>query len=311
MSCLYITSRIGDSCKGIGFGVVEIAITAYFHVGMRRLESIRKNSQRITAVAGPSEILKHSGKHGALMKRWAVLTVLLYALALLVLTAPALLIAFGAWAKDPGLHPVLQVYSEAGYWILLVILVGGQALFLLLPIHVSERRLPARRPVRILIFVTGFFLANLLFAGLLSIVMAGFKEDGLFLFRYFSPTSYSTRLSWGQEEPFLGMLISLPVFWILWALVFRSFAKSDDPNGLVKRATRWLLRGSILELLIAVPSHIIVRRRGDCCAPILTFWGIATGISVMLLCFGPGVFFLFAERFKRLQSKSAKAVRTG
>ena len=34
-----------------------------------------------------------------------------------------------------------------------------------------------------------------------------------------------------------------------------------------------------------------------------TFWGIATGISVMLLCFGPGVFFLFVERFRRLQPK--------
>jgi hypothetical protein len=34
-----------------------------------------------------------------------------------------------------------------------------------------------------------------------------------------------------------------------------------------------------------------------------TFWGIATGISVMLLCFGPGVYFLFVERFERLKPK--------
>jgi hypothetical protein len=73
---------------------------------------------------------------------------------------------------------------------------------------------------------------------------------------------------------------------------------------LLKRSLRWLLRGSILELLVAVPSHIIVRRRGDCCAPLGTFWGIATGISVMLLCFGPSVFFLFVERFERLKPKS-------
>jgi hypothetical protein len=37
--------------------------------------------------------------------------------------------------------------------------------------------------------------------------------------------------------------------------------------------------GSILELLVAVPSHIIVRRRGDCCAPLGTFCGTATGIA--------------------------------
>ena len=42
---------------------------------------------------------------------------------------------------------------------------------------------------------------------------------------------------------------------------FYRFAKTDDPNTLVKRTTRWLLRGSILELLVAVPSHIIARNR--------------------------------------------------
>ena len=82
-------------------------------------------------------------------------------------------------------------------------------------------------------------------------------------------------------------------------MMFYRYAKDDDPNALVKRSTRWLLRGSILELLVVVPSHIIVRRRDDCCAPMGTFWGITTGISIMLLCFGPGVFFLFAERIRR------------
>jgi len=50
-----------------------------------------------------------------------------------------------------------------------------------------------------------------------------------------------------------------------------------------------------------VPSHIIVRNRNDCCAPMGTFWGITTGLSIMLLCFGPGVFFLFVERCGRLR----------
>ena len=100
------------------------------------------------------------------------------------------------------------------------------------------------------------------------------------------------------------MLLTVLIFWLIWTVVFWRFAKSDDPSSLLKRLTRWLLRGSILELLVAVPSHVIVRRRDDCCAPAGTFWGIATGISVMLLCFGPGVFFLFVERFQRLQPKS-------
>ena len=40
------------------------------------------------------------------------------------------------------------------------------------------------------------------------------------------------------------------------------------------------------------------------------FWGIATGISVMLLCFGPGVYFLFVERFGRLKPKAAPIGKT-
>ena len=34
-----------------------------------------------------------------IMKRWAILTILLYAMALLLLTVPVILIAFGNWGK--------------------------------------------------------------------------------------------------------------------------------------------------------------------------------------------------------------------
>jgi hypothetical protein len=237
------------------------------------------------------------------MKRWAALTVLLYAVALLLLTVPAIWIAFNGWSdKGVSLQNALKMYLRWGYWLWLAVLVAGQAL-LLLPINIAERRLPARRPLKTPVIVTAFFLANLCFAGLLSILCLYFKEDGINFFGYFlppkpnqvSPPDYSTEL---------GAVITGLAFWIIWAVIFRSFTRSDDSDSLLKRSTRWLLRGSILELLVAVPSHIIVRRRGDCCAPLGTFWGIATGISVMLLCFGPGVFFLFVERFARLKPKS-------
>ena len=238
------------------------------------------------------------------MKRWAILTVLLYAVALLLLTVPVLLIAFGGWGKNndnKGLHETLQIYSEWGYWLWFAVLVAGQALLLLLPINIAERRLPARRPLKTPVIVTAFFLANLVFAGIFSIVCAGFGDK---IPEYFD-------LSYPNDPSGVGALLTaistLLIFWLVWSIVFRHFAAADSPESLLKRSTRWLLRGSILELLVAVPSHIIVRRRGDCCAPIGTFWGIATGISVMLLCFGPGVFFLFVERCQRLQPKSPDA----
>src|SRR5439155_5826227 len=100
-----------------------------------------------------------------------------------------------------------------------------------------------------------------------------------------------------------AVLATLVTLWGVWFVVFSRFAAAHAPESLVNRAARWLLCGSILELLIAVPSHIMVRRRDDCCARVSTFWGIATGISVMLIAFGPAVFLLFAQRMRRLQPR--------
>jgi len=241
------------------------------------------------------------------MKRWALLTVLLYAAALLLLTVPAIWIAFSGWSeKGVSLPNALKMYLRWAYWLWLAVFVAGQALLLLLPIHIAERRLPARRPLKVPVIVTAFFLANLCFAFLLSLLCLYFQEDGVNFFGYFLPFKPNQVAPSNFSTEFGAAIIGL-AFWVIWAVVFRSFAKADDADTLLKRITRWLLRGSILELLVAVPSHIIVRRRGDCCAPLGTFWGIATGISVMLLCFGPGVFFLFVERCRRRRPKEANA----
>src|SRR5690348_4554168 len=249
------------------------------------------------------------------MKRWAVLTVLLYALILIVLTAPIMLVAFGTWARSSiGLQNILQTYSDWGYWLWLAVLVGGQVLLLLLPIHISERRLPGRRPLKIPVIVTAFFLANLFVAGIFAILCAIYRDNAFNQLHLLSLSATFNvqpadggNLGWGD---FWGVVFTLVCFWIIWAIVFRNFARLDAPNSLLKRSLRWLLYGSILELLIAVPSHVIVRRRDDCCAPAGTFWGIATGISIMLLCFGPGVFFLFVERFQRLKSNAPNVAKS-
>jgi len=170
-----------------------------------------------------------------------------------------------------------------------------------LPINIAEKRQPARRNLKIPIIVGGFFLGLLVFSGVLSLLCAIYGDN--------VPPYYNLGYDLGGSDnnaigALLTALVSLLFFWLIWLIIFRRTAAKDEPDALVKRSMRWLLRGSILELLIAVPSHVIVRRRGDCCAPVGTFWGIATGISIMLLCFGPGVFFLFVERFQRLKPKN-------
>ena len=60
------------------------------------------------------------------------------------------------------------------------------------------------------------------------------------------------------------------------------------------------LTDSALELLIAVPSHIIVNRRHDCTAPFVSSFGVATGLAMLLMSIGPGVLFLYRARMRRI-----------
>ncbi len=94
--------------------------------------------------------------------------------------------------------------------------------------------------------------------------------------------------------------------WIAWLFVFYRFYRDVDSRTLFRRIMTWLIRGSIVELLVAVPSHIIVRRRDECSAPGLTYVGIAAGLVIMALAFGPGLFFLFRKRFERMKPRSKR-----
>jgi hypothetical protein len=268
------------------------------------------------------------------MKRWAFVTVTLYALLLLLLTTPVMLIGWLKWQTNlaqPGLShwesevdlkKIPELLRYWGYWLWLGVLVAAQVLLLLVPVDIAERRPVRRRRLIVPIVTASFLLANLFLAGLFSILSAAMGDDSSVVVE--APAKLAGRIielvpglsaalasvgltpsgDWLMIPQLIGMLICC---WLVWGWVFHHVAKADEAETLVQRATRWLLRGSILELLIAVPSHILVRHRGDCCAPIASFWGIVTGLSVMLLSFGPGVLFLFAARVRARQPRTPEA----
>ena len=105
---------------------------------------------------------------------------------------------------------------------------------------------------------------------------------------------------------FSGAAIVLTALWIGWGLVFYLACRRGDADAAVTRAVTWLLRGSVAELLVAVPTHVIVRRRDDCCAPAATFWGIVTGLSVLLAgVWAGGLFSVCAKGGNVAQTASA------
>src|SRR4051812_32961299 len=91
--------------------------------------------------------------------------------------------------------------------------------------------------------------------------------------------------------------------WLAWTLVFWMMAHRTSPDAVATKLHRWLLAGSVLELLVAVPTHLVVRRRTECCAGLGTAIGIGAGILVMLLAFGPSVGFLYYRRWKQIRSR--------
>jgi hypothetical protein len=93
--------------------------------------------------------------------------------------------------------------------------------------------------------------------------------------------------------------------WLLWSVVFYLYRQQFSEK--LDRVIGWLLNGSVLQLLIAIPCHLIVRHRNDCSAPAVTGFGIATGIALMLMAFGPSVVFLYQKRLGEYGRKSRSA----
>jgi len=106
----------------------------------------------------------------------------------------------------------------------------------------------------------------------------------------------------------LPTITAAVVIWIGWAVFFLLGNPRRDPLSITYRMQEYLVHGSILELLIAVSAHVIVRLRGDCCAQIFTLMGIAAGVAVALVAFGPAVFILLYQRCQSLKPRILQVI---
>ena len=214
------------------------------------------------------------------LRHWAFVVALLYGLVLAVLTWPVIVVAF-----VPEMDPleVVQIYGQLPYWVWIGAMVLSQAAFLVVPVRVDGQRPVPKRSIFLTVLVSGLMF------GLL--VLAAFLSAGEFIYADKDP-----------QWPFLPSALGVSGgIWVLWMIVFFSMGRKRDAASFVSSQCRYLLKGSILELLIAVPTHIVARHRHYCCAGLMTFVGITLGISVMLFAFGPSVFYLYADRWKRLR----------
>ncbi len=215
------------------------------------------------------------------MKRWAVLVAILYGLMLCVLALPVVMLAF---VPEADLKTVAAIYIHWQWWFILAVMGLAQAALLAVPVQVTSRRPMARIPLGLTILTAAMMMAGLFVGAFFSIYEFGFHDLG------------------GNWTLWTALAVGATA-WAAWALLFFRLSRSLEPEDLTSRLCQYLLKGSILELLIAVPTHIVARCRDYCCAGAMTFIGLTLGMSVMLFSFGPGIFFLFVARWKRLHPK--------
>jgi len=207
------------------------------------------------------------------MLKWGIVITVSYALILVLLLVPGF-VALSGLPNDSS-DSSDNLYTSALILIPVGILLFSQALLLFLSVDTSRRLLKPRAHVLVSCTVAAFFMALLTSAAIWSV-------------------GYAARGSKFGHTYGDIILIFCAVTWWFWGFFF--FLYYRDSSAPVSRLVSWLLKGSVLELLIAVPCHIIVRGRKDCSAPIVTSFGITTGLAIMLLSFGPSVLFLYKKR---------------
>ena len=209
------------------------------------------------------------GGHPRIRAWWVLVVAVVYGLLLTAMLATPWLLA----AAEPGDRWLTWTIVS---FVVLVLLAG----LLFAPIRVGRRQRPlTRRTIWVPLMFSGF-LAGLLALGA---AMALYELSDI---------------KWDLSLPFICGAVGA---WFLWAGLFYLLArkKGYTPVGLALH--RWLVAGSILELVIAVPCHIVVRQRGECCAGAYTGPAICLGALVALLAFGPGVLLLYYKRWKQIQ----------
>ncbi len=251
------------------------------------------------------------------MKRWALVVVLLYGLILIVIAWPISKLAFiplkvandtititkSEVIKSFKIDP--EVFLSWQFLAVLTVMLVSQFAMLVVPVNKAQRRAITKRTLAFPVITAALMMA-LLAVGLVVSLSEFFirekEQTGLILLSAGSDGGPGFKEIF--SEPTFQRSIGVLIFaWLIWALIFFRWSRNIEPEALIEKQCRAMYAGSILELLVAVPTHVVARARDYCCAGASTFIGIVFGLSVMIFSFGPGIFFLFADRWKKIHPK--------
>ena len=205
-----------------------------------------------------------------------------YGVAALYLLLIGAFVTLPAWVNLLGEPDAAELATLA---IFVGILTACGLSLMLIPVRTVRGRRVTRRSVWIPIIGSGLLAGTLLMGG------------GLALAEYLRPEINA--FGW-------KLLAAALLMWAAWSVLFAVMSVWGSGQGVGMILHRWLIAGSVLELLVAVPTHIVVRRRHECCAGLATGTGICLGVAVMLVSFGPSVLLLYYRRRKQILPKAGR-----
>jgi hypothetical protein len=229
------------------------------------------------------------------MRRWGIVLTLFY-----VVIVVGLLVPGGVWITGYAgranwfgdlLQGVREVFENWLISAIVATILISQALLLFLSVDTSQKRLRPQARIWVSCTIAGGLSALLAWSAVFSLGVGISGDKFLDFFKTWTETN-------------TGLLETWAGLWLMWGLIFYVYyrRKSELVNLVVTR----LLRGSVLELLIAVPCHVVVRKKDQCCAPLVTSFGIVTGVAIMLMSFGPSVLFLYKKRLEGYAVREVK-----
>lgn len=245
------------------------------------------------------------------MRRGAIVVVILYGLIFILLTWPLFMIAFFPIEITPKTISVSKgVLFEQGkevfnifllwrYWFLVLVLIISQYLLLNVPVQVVDKRPVTKKSLWFSVLASSLMMGLLAF-GFISAIGELITKSPTVGLTLGGDDLGEIKTALLKEPLFQSALVGLIMVWLLWAFIFYRWSKNLKPLSFIEKQCRYLYRGSILELLVVVPTHIVARSRNYCCAGLSTFIGISFGLAVMLFSFGPAIFFLYLQRWEKL-----------
>lgn len=215
------------------------------------------------------------------MRNWGRVITLLY-MALVICLCPALLVVL-AEVRRPGMWTDLrEVYFIWGVWVALLPLLLGPLVLFLVPVDTTVR--PRQRShIAYTATAVGLAFAMLMGMAVFNALLAVPRSmDRLF-----------------DADPLsgFGIVAAWVAVWVAWGIAL--WCLGERMFNPAHRLHRWLVAGSVLELLIAVPTHVVVRRQSKCTEPLFSAYGVVTGLAILLLSLGPAVLFLYRARMRR------------